>query len=135
MSFRSHAQHTTGIASQPAFSIDVNQDSTIDLITPNYDAGSVNNIVTVSLGNGNTIFQHYAVGTHPTSVFLKIDLITANAGGNSVSVLVGNGNGTFQAKQDYAVGTEPTSLFSIDVSQYSEYDRSDELFFVIVSDL
>ncbi|MBX9603458.1 MAG: FG-GAP-like repeat-containing protein, partial [Bryobacteraceae bacterium] len=38
------------------------------------------------------------------------DLITSNVRGNSVSVLQGNGNGTFQAKTDYPVGPEPRGL-------------------------
>ena len=31
----------------------------------------------------------------------KSDLVTANDGDNTASVLLGNGNGTFQAKQDF----------------------------------
>ncbi|CAF1296648.1 unnamed protein product, partial [Didymodactylos carnosus] len=131
-SFPSHVQYTTGIASQSVFSTSVNHDSTIDQITPNSDAGSDNNTVSVLLGNGNETFQakqDYAVGTQPTSVFsidvnqdLKIDLITANVAGNSVSVLLGNGNGTFQAKQDYGVGSGAQSVYSIDVNQDSKID-------------
>jgi flagellin-like hook-associated protein FlgL len=35
------------------------------------------------------------------------DLVSADQGSNTLSVLLGNGNGTFQAKQTYATGTEP----------------------------
>jgi hypothetical protein len=39
----------------------------------------------------------------------KLDLATANSSG-TVSVLLGNGDGTFQEAQDYAVGSGPSSV-------------------------
>ena len=35
----------------------------------------------------------------------KNDLVTANDIGNTASVLLGNGNGTFQAKQSFGTGS------------------------------
>jgi uncharacterized repeat protein (TIGR01451 family) len=40
----------------------------------------------------------------------KTDLVTANSTANTVSVLLGNGDGTFRAKVDYNVGTQPVSV-------------------------
>ena len=40
----------------------------------------------------------------------KSDLVTANDNGTTASVLLGNGNGTFQAKQDFATGSGPDSV-------------------------
>ena len=37
----------------------------------------------------------------------RTDLAVANYGANDVSVLLGNGDGTFQPQVTYAVGTEP----------------------------
>jgi hypothetical protein len=37
----------------------------------------------------------------------KADLVVVNSQGNTMSVLLGNGDGTFQPKTDYATGTEP----------------------------
>ena len=37
----------------------------------------------------------------------KPDLAVANYGSNTVSVLLGNGDGTFGAKTDFATGTDP----------------------------
>ena len=34
----------------------------------------------------------------------KPDLVVANYGSNTVSVLLGNGNGTFQTQQTFATG-------------------------------
>jgi hypothetical protein len=38
------------------------------------------------------------------------DLVVVNQQSNTVSVLLGNGNGTFQAKTDYATGTSPAGV-------------------------
>jgi len=40
----------------------------------------------------------------------KPDLVTANYGSNTVSVLLGDGNGTFGAKSDFATGSNPYSV-------------------------
>jgi Ca2+-binding RTX toxin-like protein len=46
----------------------------------------------------------------------KADLITANAGSNTISVLANDGNGSFTAKADYATGSAPHSVTSADVN-------------------
>ena len=58
----------------------------------------------------------YGVGSGPRSVTVgdwngdgKPDLAVANEGDN-VSILLGNGNGTFQAKVDYGAGATPVSV-------------------------
>ena len=38
------------------------------------------------------------------------DLAVANSGSNNVSVLLGNGNGTFQPQVTYAVGSHPAAI-------------------------
>jgi hypothetical protein len=59
----------------------------------------------------------YAVGTTPIAVIVgdfrgdgKLDLAVANQGSNSVSVLLGNGDGTFATAQNYPVGSQPSAL-------------------------
>ena len=44
------------------------------------------------------------------------DLVTANEFGNTVSVLLGNGDGTFQSQQTFVVGSEPTSVAVADLN-------------------
>src|SRR5262249_13361383 len=39
-----------------------------------------------------------------------LDLAVANTGSNSASILIGNGNGTFQGAQHFAVGANPRSI-------------------------
>src|SRR5260370_651859 len=44
------------------------------------------------------------------------DLVTANIGAETGSVLVGNGDGSFQAEQDYATGAAARSVAAADVN-------------------
>jgi hypothetical protein len=90
-------------------------------ISPNY-----NGSLSVLLGNGDGTFRpavNYAVGIHPLSVAVGdfrhnglLDVAIANAGtapyytDGSVTVLLGNGDGTFRAAVYYAAGTAPNSL-------------------------
>jgi hypothetical protein len=68
---------------------------------------------------GLTAFQgtSYAVGSTPDSVAVadlngdgKLDLIIANAGSNTVSVLLGNGAGGFASAISFNVGAGPASV-------------------------
>ncbi len=61
--------------------------------------------------------QDFATGAGPAAVVVgdfngdgKLDLATANATGNSVSILLGNGDGTFQAKLDFPTGMNPRGI-------------------------
>ena len=44
----------------------------------------------------------------------RLDLAVANVGSNDVSVLLGNGNGTFRPQVTYAVGSDPIALVTGD---------------------
>jgi FG-GAP-like repeat/Abnormal spindle-like microcephaly-assoc'd, ASPM-SPD-2-Hydin/FG-GAP repeat len=44
----------------------------------------------------------------------KLDLATANSGDNTVSILIGNPDGTFQPHADYQVGTYPSAIAAAD---------------------
>lgn len=83
---------------------DFNQDGKPDLAISNISS----NDVTILLGNGNGGFAPAAGspvatnGAFPSRIFAadlngdgKLDLVTSNFTGNSVSILLGNGNGTF----------------------------------------
>lgn len=70
--------------------------------------------VQVYLGNAQRTFRlvgQYDVGTNPAGMIAHdlnsdgiLDLAVANQGAASVSVLLGNGDGTFGSREDYGVG-------------------------------
>jgi hypothetical protein len=73
--------------------------------------------------NGFQPAVSYVTGNTPTWVATgdfnrdgKTDLAATNYGDNTVSVLLGNGNGTFQAAVTYPVGTSPASVVAADVN-------------------
>ena len=81
-----------------------------------------NNTVSVLLGNGDGTFQtptSYAIGSSSLYPDVTVgdfdqdgnlDLVATNFGGNSVSVLLGNGDGTFRAPTSYTVGSQPDGV-------------------------
>ena len=67
--------------------------------------------------------QTYGAGVDPASLAVadlnsdgKPDLLVGNFWGGTVSVLLGNGNGTFQAQQTLAAGLNPYSVVVADVN-------------------
>jgi hypothetical protein len=106
---------------------DFNGDGKLDLAAVNFGTDAdLKGTVSILLGNGDGTFQaaqNYLVGSfYPGAVAIadfngdgKLDLAVANTGtpsnqGDSVCILLGNGDGTFQAAQSYAVGGAPTFL-------------------------
>ncbi len=117
-----------------------NGDGKLDLAVANWgenpaDSPNFRGSVSVLRGNGDGTFQaavYYSAGMHPVSVAVgdfnrdgKLDLAVANleygSGGygeapGSVSVLLGNGDGTFRATVNYPVGVNPVSVAVSDVN-------------------
>ncbi|HKV61586.1 MAG TPA: VCBS repeat-containing protein, partial [Candidatus Acidoferrum sp.] len=103
---------------------DFNGDGKLDLAISNWGS----NNVSVLLGNGDGTFQaavSFAAGSSPRSVAVadfnhdgKLDIVVANWGcsgfqscpASNVSVLLGNGDGTFQAVRNFPVGEAPVSV-------------------------
>jgi hypothetical protein len=70
-----------------------------------------------------------AVGAHPVGLISAIfngdgkpDLAVANSGDNTLSILLGNGDGTFTAKPTLATGSGPFSLIAGDFNNDGELD-------------
>jgi hypothetical protein len=97
---------------------DFNGDGKLDLVVVN----SGSNNASVLLGNGDATFQtalDFDIGGTPISVAVgdfngdgKLDLavVTNPASPNQISILLGYGDGTFQAPVTYAAGSVPVSV-------------------------
>ncbi len=121
-SFQSAQDFTVGGGSYALAVGDFNGDGKPDLAVTNIVP---NNSVSVLLGNGDGTFQmaqNFDPGGHGISIAVgdfngdgKSDLAIANNysntyGTGTASVLLGNGDGTFQTPQNFAAGTSPESV-------------------------
>jgi uncharacterized protein (TIGR03437 family) len=121
--FRAVVSYATGAFPDSIAVGDFNGDGKLDIAAAN----DVSNNISVLLGNGDGTFRtavNYSVGSYPQSVAVGDfngdgwpDLAVVNAyslssqGGNgNVSVLYGNGDGTFGAAANYDVGIAPDSI-------------------------
>ena len=57
---------------------------------------------------------HFSLVTADLDGDGKLDLVVTNAGSNSISVLLGNGDGTFKTPVSYAVGRNPNAVVAAD---------------------
>ncbi len=98
---------------------DFNGDGELDLAT----ATNQSNNVTIFLGRGDGSFRpltfrsHFATGMAPRWIGAgdfngdgKVDLATANWEAGTISVLLGNGDGTFGANTDFTTGASPDGI-------------------------
>jgi hypothetical protein len=128
-SFQAPQNFATALVPDSVAVADLNGDGKLDIVTANY--GSPN--VSVLLGNGDGMFQaahNWAIASPSTAVAVadvngdgKPDIIAANGtySGHpqpytTVSVLLGNGDGSFTAAQSFAVGKGPQSVAVGDVN-------------------
>jgi len=131
-SFATQEAFATGQGAASVTTADINLDDKPDVIVANY----VDNTVSVLLnatapGTTTPIFEtqeSFATGREPLSVTVadvngdgKPDLIVANSGDNTVSVLLnttvpGATTPTFAIQQTFATGTSPGSVTTADVN-------------------
>jgi hypothetical protein len=119
-SFRAARTFTSGARPESVAVGDFNEDGHLDLAVANFTSSNVS----VLLGNGDGSFPaapSYAARPNPDSVAVGdfngdgiLDLAVADYGnqfgGGVVSVLLGNGDGSFQAARTFAAGLGPRSL-------------------------
>ena len=102
---------------------DLNDDGTTDLVTANQTSDDVSVLFNTgdatfgSLGSGP-----FAAGNGPSDILMadldgdgNQDVATADGTGDSVSVLLGNGDGTLDAPSTFGVGDDPSAIATGDL--------------------
>lgn len=132
------ADYSTGSGSEPGSVVlgDLNGDGKPDVVTANFQ----DDVVSVLLGNGDGTLQphvDYPTGTFPTSVALGdfnrdgiLDLAVNSStsyGPGGLSVMLGNGDGTFQPAVDYTTQVYPFAV------QAGDFNRDGKLDLAVVS--
>jgi hypothetical protein len=111
---------------QSVVAADVNGDGKVDLISANSDYNGTLSVLT-NKGNGIFVFASSpnvgGFNTYPYSVAAadvngdgKVDLISANAGSGTLSVLANDGTGNFTLAALPTAGNNPESVIAVDVN-------------------
>src|SRR5205823_6571764 len=112
---------TAGSGANHAVADDFNGDGKADLVVANASSTYFTILRNAGLCSANCNLMtgpvNYAAGTTPRSVAVgdlngdgKPDLAVANNGSNNLSILLGNGNGTFQTAVNYGAGSGPEAV-------------------------
>jgi hypothetical protein len=125
LSFEPPVTYPTSHCSEVAAAADLTGNNITDLVVTNNGIGSDVGSLSVLLGNGDGTFQparNVNVGFRPWSVAVGDfdgdgipDLAVTHAtqflpSENTVTILLGNGDGTFRSAGDYQVGADPYSI-------------------------
>ena len=122
----------TGMAPEEVVASDFNGDNKVDLAIAN----SFDDTLSILTGKGDGSFEDgvsYDCGEFPCAVTIadfngdsKDDLAVANGGGlfseGDISILLGNGDGTFKDASSLTAGSEPTDICSSDLDGDTNMD-------------
>ncbi len=137
--FQAAVNYGAGMLPQSVVAADLNGDTADDLVVANYNGlgQAFGSTVSVLMSNGSGRFltdEYYPTGIGPTAIVAgdfngdgKLDMAVANGNpytrpDQTVSVLLGNGDGTFQSHADYPTGNFPISIASGDFNGDGKQD-------------
>ncbi len=115
-----------------AMSSDFNADGWVDLAAVNENAADIR--VLLNTADGSGLFDDFLEPPTPLGVLPSpsapadfdndgnVDGCAANVGGNSVSIVLGNGDGSFAPHQEIPVGLTPNSIAALDVDGDADWD-------------
>jgi hypothetical protein len=115
---------------------DFNGDGKLDIAVTGGGYGNPTDVVTILLGNGDGTFRlaqksTFPTGSNPWAIAAadfngdgKLDLAIANQDDNTVSILLGNGDGTFTPAPGLpvTVGSNPNALAAADLNSDGKLD-------------
>jgi hypothetical protein len=129
--FQAHSEIATGYSLMAIVTEDFNNDDRLDLAVSDYDA----NKVYVLLGNGDGTFLpkiESGTGNYPRSIAPgdfngdgKMDLTITTSHlyfANTITILLGNGDGTFQPKVEYGVPSHAQFVTAEDFNNDGKLD-------------
>jgi len=133
--FQSQTTYPTQTNPYSVTTADFNDDKQIDLAVSNYGTDTV----TIFLGNGDGTFQSqktYPLETYPNKTYAtsvttadfngdkKTDLATTSYYTETVSIFLGNGDGTFRNPRTYlaGLGSEPQTVITGDFNDDNKVD-------------
>lgn len=136
VSFSPATSLPTGLSPHGIARADLNGDGDLDLVTANGDIAGGSDNVSVLLGNGDGTFDsavNYLAHTGPRAVAVgringdaHPDLVVGNGdvfgNSNDVSVLLGNGDGTFGAPSHIPTAAQPSSVEIADLDGDGDSD-------------
>jgi len=116
--------HDAGNPFRDIITADFDNDDIVDVAGTN-----LNGITYISLGDGDGTFTNSASVSKGTNLAVgdfdndgNTDLVVANAIDGDVSIITGDGDGTFGTPNDYAVGSFPIGIMAADFDRDGDLD-------------